>query len=388
MQYLPAIILGLLVLVIITRPFTVLLHELGHAIPAMLLTKEGATVYVGSYGDKSQSFKFSIGGLEIWFRYNPLKWHGGVCIPRAQDISINKIAIYTICGPLFSFFIAACFFYLTLSYDLHGSVKLICAFALGSTILDLFSNLIPQKMTMADGTHFFSDGYTLFNLRTYKRFPDEYANAVESYSKEEYSKTAKYFEDFISRGLVNEDVYRYASTSYLYIQNYERAYEIQKEFEIKYELNSDDYYNLGLTCSLLNMKEDKMSYFEKSLELNPDNIHSLNNMGYELNKEGEFHEAILLFNKAIEIKNDFAYAYNNRGHAKIEIGQFDEGLKDLQYSLQLDEDNSQVYRNLGIYHLKKDEMAEALKYFLQSKQMDKNTHLIEDLISKATVSKP
>ena len=70
MQYIPGIILGILTLVIITKPFTVLFHELGHAIPAMIMTKEGATIYVGSYGDQKQSFKIHIAGLEIWFRYN------------------------------------------------------------------------------------------------------------------------------------------------------------------------------------------------------------------------------------------------------------------------------------------------------------------------------
>ena len=174
MQYLPAIILGLLLLVIITRPFTVLFHELGHAIPAMLMTKQGATVYIGSYGDKKQSFKITIGGLEIWFRYNPIKWRGGLCIPKAEDISLNKRAIYVLCGPLFSLFIAAIIFYLTLSYDLHGSIKLICAFALGSTILDLFTNLIPHKIKVADGSTLFFDGYLLFNLQKLKQFPDNY----------------------------------------------------------------------------------------------------------------------------------------------------------------------------------------------------------------------
>ena len=76
MQYLPGIFFGLFLLVVITRPFTVLFHELGHAIPAMLMTKQGATVYVGSYGDKKQSFQLALGGLEIWFRYNPFKWRG------------------------------------------------------------------------------------------------------------------------------------------------------------------------------------------------------------------------------------------------------------------------------------------------------------------------
>ena len=385
MQYLPAIILVLVVLVIITRPFTVLFHELGHAIPAILLTKEGATVYVGSYGDKKQSFKISLGGLEIWFRYNPIKWRGGLCIPKAEDISLNKRAIYTLCGPLFSLFIASCIFHLTLSYDLHGSIKLICAFALGSTILDLFTNLIPHKIEVADGSTLFSDGYVLFNLQKLKKFPDEYANAVDSYSKKEYEKTSKIFEDFINRGLVNEDVYRYASTSNIFIKNYEKAHEIQKEFESKYELTSDDFYNLGLTSSLLNIEEEKAKYFHKSLEQNPDNSYSLNAIGYELNEKSEFQEAILLFNKAIEIQPDFAYAYNNRGHAKIEIGQLDEGLKDIQHSMQLDSENSYVYRNLGIYHLRRSENSEALKYFLQSKQVDKDTDLIEELIKQAKV---
>ena len=178
-------------------------------------------------------------------------------------------------------------------------------------------------------------------------------------------------------------MYRYASTSYIFIKNYEKAHDIQIEFESKYELNSDDFYNLGLTSSLLNMEEDKNEYFQKSLEKNPNHSYSLNAVGYELIEKGEFKKAILLFNKAIESQGDFAYAYNNRGHAKIEIAQFDEGLKDIQYSLQLDSDNSYVYRNLGIYHLKRNENSDALKCFLQSQQIDRDTDLIEELINKA-----
>jgi tetratricopeptide (TPR) repeat protein len=385
MQYLPGIIFGVFLLVIITRPFTVLLHELGHAIPVMLITKQGATVYVGSYGDKNHSFKISLGELEIWFRYNPLKWRGGLCIPKEKKISLNKRAIYILCGPLFSFIIVALAFYLTLSYDLHGSIKLICAFAFGSTILDLFNNLIPRQIKATEGRAFFSDGYLLFNLRKLKKFPNEYANAVERYEKKEYEKTGKIFEDFIHRGLVNENVYRFASTSYIFTKDYEKAYSIQKEFESKYQLNADDYYNLGLTSSFLNLTEEKANYFNKSLEQNPNHAYSLNAIGYDLNTKRKFEDAILLFDKAIESKDDFAYAYNNRGHAKIEIEQYEEGLKDIEQSLRLDKENSYVYRNLGIYHLLKNEKEMALQYFQQAKQMDNDTDLIDELINKVTL---
>jgi hypothetical protein len=92
MEYMPAIFLAMGILIFITRPFTVLLHELGHAITLMLLTKKGASVYVGSYGNQKQSFKIKLGSLDIWFRYNPIKWSGGLCIPKTDDISLNKQA--------------------------------------------------------------------------------------------------------------------------------------------------------------------------------------------------------------------------------------------------------------------------------------------------------
>lgn len=224
MQYLPAIFLGLFLLVVITRPFTVLLHELGHAIPLMLMTKQGATIYVGSYGDKKFSFKLPLGRLDIWFRYNPFRWNGGLCIPNATDISIKRQIIYILSGALFSFLIAILLFFITFTYDLHGSIKIICVFTLGSTILDLFSNLIPREIKLADGTIMHSDGYYIFKLQKLKKFPDEYVGAVESYTNKQYDKTGKIFEDFINRGLVNEDVYRYASTSYIFTKNYEKAH--------------------------------------------------------------------------------------------------------------------------------------------------------------------
>jgi Tfp pilus assembly protein PilF len=378
---------GVVTLIIITRPFTVLFHELGHAIPAMLLTKQGASIYIGSYGNEKESFKITIGKLKIWLRYNPVRWRGGLCTPEAKNVSLTKKLIYILCGPLFSLCITAILFYLALSYNLHGSIKLICAFALGSTILDLIVSLYPHQIKTSDGKILFSDGYLLFYLQKLKKFPNEYADAVERYENKEYDKTAVLFENFINRGLVSEDVYRCASTSYIFIKNYEKGYQIQKEFESKYDLNSNDYYNLVFTSTLLKLNEERDLYLNKSLEKNPANPYSLNVIAYDLNNKGKFEEAILILDKVIAIQDDFAYAYNNRGHAKIEIGKLDEGLTDIQHSLELDNQNSYAYRNLGIYHPFKNENEQALKYFLQSKEMDKDTDFIDEYISKVTVSK-
>jgi len=64
MPYFPIILLSLILLVLLTRPLTVIFHELGHAIPAILLTKEKVTVYIGSYGDPKKSLRIKIGLLD------------------------------------------------------------------------------------------------------------------------------------------------------------------------------------------------------------------------------------------------------------------------------------------------------------------------------------
>ena len=386
MIYLPAILLAFVLLAIITRPFTVLLHELGHAIPGMIFSKKNVAVYVGSFGNKEQSFKIPIGTLEIWIRYNPIKWGGGLCIIDSEDVSINKMTIFTLCGPLFSFAIAAALFYVTLNYDLHGALKLIFAFAFFSTLFDLVFNLIPRKFEGPDGTIFFSDGYLLFNQKKIKEFPKEYEDAVNIYANNNYEKSAPIFEDFISRGLVSEDVYRYASVSNMMIGNYAKASEIQKKFESKYALNADDQYNFGITCAHLDKNKEMNEYFDNALNQDPNHSYTLNTLGYNLIANKEYSEAILLFDKVIDNHKDFAFAYNNRGHAKIEMGQLNEGLLDITHSLELDNKNAYVYRNLGIYHLRLKEKKVALKYFMQAQEMDNSTDLIEDLIVEAKSS--
>jgi hypothetical protein len=383
MQYTIPIFLGLFILAAIARPFTILFHELGHAIPAMAFSKKGAVIFIGSYGDKKQSVKITLGSLNIWFRYNPIKWHGGLCIPKEENFTLNEQFIYVLCGALFSLFIAAILFFFSFVYNLHGSIKLICVFAFGSTILDLFSNLIPRKINGAAGNFMYSDGFYLLNIRKQKKYPNEYELAINYYNNQEYDKAIKIFESFINNSIESEDIYRLAYTSNIFIAKYEKAKNLLFDFEEKYGLTSDDYYNWGLVNLYLDDVEECSKKFKKSLELNPKNEAALNGYGYDLNTKNDFKNAISYFEKAIQINPKFAYAYNNLGHAKIETGQLEEGLNDIKYSMELDKTNSYAHRNLGIYYLKVTNYKKALELFVKAKEMDKTTALIEELINNS-----
>jgi tetratricopeptide (TPR) repeat protein len=381
MQYFPIFLLILIGLVLISRPLTVLFHELGHAIPAILLTKQKATIYIGSYGDPKRSIKINFGMLAIFFRYNPFAWRLGLCVPSAKSVSINRQIVYTLAGPLASLIIATIACYFTFAYDLHGFLKLFLIIFLGSAFLDLLVNLIPNEIPIKlyDGSVAYNDGYSLKQLFYYKRLPKEYSDAANLYNEQKFADAAVLFEKLLA-DTKDENIFRLAISSYLQDKNYGKAKELSDAFSLTGKLNSDDLSNIALSYSQLGFHDEALELYNKSLHLNPDNKYSLNNKGYTLNLLDKFEDAISLFDKAIELDKDFAYSYNNRGLAKIKLGRTEEGLQDINRSFELDPDNSYGYRNLGIYHFDKGEFDEALRLFTKAKELDSTTHMIDELL--------
>ncbi|MDF2191500.1 M50 family metallopeptidase [Paraflavitalea sp. CAU 1676] len=385
MGYFVIIMLTLALLFAITRPFTVLFHELGHAIPAILMTRKSVSIYIGSFGDPNKSLHFSIGLLDVWFKYNPFTWRQGLCVPSAEEISINRKIVYTLTGPLASVVIAVVGCYLAFALDLHGSLKLLLVFFVGSSIFDLFVDLIPIEtpMVLYDGRLTYNDGYQLRRLLAWKRFAGKYELAAELYTRQQYDKAADSFCEMLEGGLKVDHIYRLAINSLLQTKSFARAKELSDEFMLHGDLDSGDYAAAGVACSHLGQKDKAVEWYDKSLALDPNNYCSLCNKGFSLILFNQFEEAIPLFDKAIEIDNTSAHSYSSRGLAKIKIGRVEEGLEDITHSFKLDGHNSYAYRSLGIYHLDKGDAEHALNLFKKAKELDDTTYLIDELINEA-----
>lgn len=381
----PIIILFFALLVLIIRPFTILFHELGHAIPALILTRQPVTVYIGSYGDTKYSIHFRMGRLDVWLKYNPLAWRSGLCIPSAQEVSINKKIIYTLTGPLASFIIAVIACYVVFAFDLHGSLKLIFIIFMGSAIVDLITNLNPNPVAIKlyDGSLTHNDGYQLKQLFYYRKLPKEYERAVALYTKQNYKEAAVLFEQMLESGIKHEDIFRLAISSFLQINNYDKAKQLSDELMIQDGVNTDDLIIAAHIYTQLGQYEQVIAFYDQSLDLDPSNTHALNNKGYILTLLEQFEAAIAPLDKVIEIDEHFAYAYNNRGLAKVKTGKEAEGLEDIYYAIRLDANNAYAYRNLGIYHLDRGAYAEALDLFKKAKAMDSSTLMIAALIEQA-----
>ncbi|KUJ62970.1 hypothetical protein AR687_06140 [Flavobacteriaceae bacterium CRH] len=366
---------------ILARSIILILHELGHAIPALLFTKQKVTVYIGSYGDPKKSIYFKIGLLEFWFSYEIFSWEGGLCRLSSNAPSLNKQIIFVLAGPISSLFFASLYLYISIINEFDDYYVY---FGLIFFVLSLFDlkNLIPDKKTieMYDGTLAYNDGYTLSKLFRDKKNIKQYNKAVNLYNAKEFETAIPFLDLILKRKEKNGDVYRLNISANIQIRDFERARILFDEYEKDFTLATDDYSNAGYIYSELSLHEKALELYDKSLSINGNNQYSLNNKGYTLNLLDRYAEAIPYFDKAIASNELFAYAYNNRGLAKIKTGNVSEGLKDIDKSIEIDKDNSYNYRNLGIYHYDMGEMEKARALFLKSKELDRNTHMIDELI--------
>lgn len=168
--------LGLLaVLRLVVWPLVILLHELGHAVPALLFTRARVTIYLGSYGDRDHSWRMQVGLLEIYWKKWSLYWSGGLCVPSSQNMTTaQQQVIMLLGGVLVSLAVAALGFYGALVFDLHGSVKLFMFMLTLFAAFTLVTNLVPRENAGMP-----SDGLLLIRLLTGHKLQAAFSPALQ-----------------------------------------------------------------------------------------------------------------------------------------------------------------------------------------------------------------
>ena len=384
MLYFALFILGSFGLVLIVRPLTTLIHELGHAIPAVLLTKQRVTMYVGSYGKSEGSIHIRISLLDIYFKYNPFTWGSGLCAISATRLSINRQIAYIVTGPLASSVISFIACYIAFSHELHGFLKLFLVIFLGSGILDLALNLLPIEAAIVSesGNTVYRDGYQIKLLFYYKRFSEEHDEAVELYQNGQYTKASSIFLKLLKNGLRDQSIYYATIASCFHDNNHKQAIDVYEKYAKHHKLNIEDLSTLGTCHAALGKFEKGIDFFDLVLKQDPNHKRSILNKAYTLSQLFKFKEAIELFDKCSDSSDNLSYIYANRGLCNIKIGEHEEGLEEIKYSVEIDSNNAYGYKNLGVYHFEKEEFQDALKFLKKAKEINKGTHDIDRLLDE------
>lgn len=145
---------------------TVTLHELGHAIPALLMTRDEVTIYIGSFGSPYNSFHVTIGRLNLYCKYNPLLWYKGCCLCTDHYLSINQRIGFVAGGPIASILGTTITWLLVSNLQnaafpriVFGSIFVI---SLLVTLYSLIPNPVPRYTP--SGYTVYSDTYQIFRL--------------------------------------------------------------------------------------------------------------------------------------------------------------------------------------------------------------------------------
>lgn len=119
-----------------------------------------------------------------------------------------------------------------------------------------------------------------------------------------------------------------------------------------------------------------ISALKQLLAKTPNDVVSLNNLGYNYLILKDFDTAISWFNKAIALDPFWDFPLNNRGYCYLQQGRFDDAFPDLFSSYQMNPENSYSLRNLGAYYLQAGNYTKALGYLEGAAKADPETELI------------
>jgi len=372
-------------LLFLIRPITVLVHELGHAIPALILTKRKVDVYIGSYGDSEKGVILNLSRLRIFFKYNPILWKYGLVTHHDTKISFTKQFLITLSGPFSSIIFGSLICFFSFYHFEEGIPLFIGVLVFTSCLIDFFININPdnQGIRLHDGTIAYNDGQQLLQLLKYQISPKEYKQANELYNNKEYLKAGQLYKKLVEKGNNDYTIFQLAISAFMLANKHEIAKRLIKDYSSNLDEDENMLTNIGLCYSLLGEDEKSIEMYDKALSINPNNAYALNNRGYQKNLNKEFKAAIIDFDKALKINPNFAYSLNNRGRAKIELGMEEEGFKDIMHSINLDEKNAYAYRNLGIYYIRKKNKTKALENLELAIKLDSHTLLVQELLTEA-----
>jgi tetratricopeptide (TPR) repeat protein len=94
--------------------------------------------------------------------------------------------------------------------------------------------------------------------------------------------------------------------------------------------------------------DDAMQCFRRAIQLYPNEVEALGNLGYALAAKGQAAEAITYYEAALRENPGHAPTHNNLGNTLSNLGRLDEAIAQYQLALQFEPEYAEAYNNLGI----------------------------------------
>ncbi len=131
-------------------------------------------------------------------------------------------------------------------------------------------------------------------------------------------------------------------------------------------------YILGVDAGVSGKPKAQQKYFEKLVEMYPDDERAHNFLGNNYFGQQLFDEAIAEFNKAVEINPNYAAPYNSLGYAYRPLEKYDEAEKAFKRYIELIPDDPNPYDSYAELMLKMGEFDKSITNYEKALEKDNN----------------
>jgi len=129
--------------------------------------------------------------------------------------------------------------------------------------------------------------------------------------------------------------------------------------------------------------DEAISYFDRVLEIEPDNLDALTNKGGLLSALEKHEEAIPYFDRVLDIESNHVSALVNKASALGSLGEFDDAIFNLDRALEIEPKNINALTNKAAVLIDQDNYYDAISYFHKILEVDPGNEIAEEFIPLA-----
>jgi tetratricopeptide (TPR) repeat protein len=364
---------GIYLLVLLAYPLiqnvSTLLHELGHALPALWLTdSKQVEVYINAYGKKEGALRFRTGRL--LFYWHPFRWEGYGCgltvyqMPRRYDWNY----IILLGGVVFSLFVAGALLLIVTQLDLPKFWHTFAILLFAASVVDLFVNLNPnaKEIKLDSGQVTPNDGQRLRQLWQYHPVGKIHEQALLLANEERWIEAT---ESICTMPLDQADEHSLRFLLACIATSGELAEapiadNAFKLLEEKEAVAAVDWVNFGVILGRRQDYEGALSCLDCVEELEIEEslrLVLLGNRAFVLLEKGDVEQAEPLFRQLSETQPE-PYNIAHYGLCLAQLGQQEAGWEKIQKALTLGDNDPYALRCAGLYHLEQGQPEQALHY--------------------------
>jgi tetratricopeptide (TPR) repeat protein len=192
---------------------------------------------------------------------------------------------------------------------------------------------------------------------------------IQKLEGRDYDGAAALFRQYVeqSRNLVvalQEVRYAYmarperpAEQAYLFLEQYASRVDA-----IPNKIDRAGYYQvMGTLAFLAGRRDEYPAWFEKAIQLDPQNHLAMNDYAYALAEDGRaLEKALRLARRAIAIKSNVGAYHDTHGWVLYKLGRYDEALRELRFAVQIAPDTPELRYHLAAVYAKLGRTEDAL----------------------------